>query len=119
MKDCIFCQIAAHQIPTQIVTETASVIAFHDISKDAKTHILIIPKKHLASLNDATDKNKDLLGEIILTAAKIAQQAGIDQSGYRLVTNTNKHAGQVISHLHFHLLGGEPLGPLIVKKAKT
>lgn len=109
MEDCLFCKIANHEISSKIVFENDEVVAFEDINPQAPTHILIVPKKHIATLNDATKQDKDLLGSAILTAADIARERGIDGSGYRLVWNTNAGAGQSVFHIHLHLLGGRSM----------
>jgi histidine triad (HIT) family protein len=109
--DCIFCSIVAGDIPAQKVFETKSVLAFRDINPKAPVHILIIPKKHIPSLNEATKDDIELLGEVVFAAKEIAQNEGIAQKGYRLICNTGKDGGQLVGHIHFHLLGGRPLGP--------
>lgn len=109
---CIFCKIAAGEIPSTTVYEDDKLKAFRDINPQAPIHILIVPKDHLASIADITDKNADLLMDIVHAANKIAEQEGIKQRGYRLVTNTGPEAGQEVHHLHFHLIGGRVLGPI-------
>ena len=109
MENCIFCKIAAHSIPAKIVLENEKVVAFEDLHPQAPTHILVIPKKHVATLNDAAVEDAGLLGEIVLTASAIAKDRHISSSGYRLVCNTNAGAGQSVFHIHFHLLGGRSL----------
>ncbi len=112
-KECIFCQIAQHKIPAKIRYEDENIIAFDDINPKAKIHILIVPKKHISSVNEASQKDEKLLGKLILVAQKIAKKVGIENSGYKLIINTGKHGGQIIPHLHLHLLGGEPLKGLV------
>jgi len=109
MSECIFCQIAQHQIKSKIEYEDKEIIAFFDIRPAAKIHILIVPKKHLASLNEATEKDAPLLGKMVLLAQKLAKKYQTDKKGYKLVVNTGPWSGQTVSHLHLHLLGGEPL----------
>jgi histidine triad (HIT) family protein len=109
MENCIFCKIASHDIPSKIVLESENAVAFEDLNPQAPTHILIIPKKHIPTLNDATNEDKSLLGELILTATAIAKERHISSSGYRLVCNTNPGAGQSVFHIHLHLLGGRTL----------
>lgn len=107
----IFCQIVAGEIPSQKVYETQNVLAFRDINPKAPVHVLIIPKKHITGVNDITQEDKDILGEMILAAKEVAKQEGISEKGYRLITNTGRDGGQLVPHLHFHLLGGKNLGP--------
>ncbi|AEI42660.1 histidine triad nucleotide-binding protein [Paenibacillus mucilaginosus] len=111
--DCIFCKIVEGTIPSKKVFENEQVVAFHDIQPAAPVHILIIPKKHMASMNDVQEGDWALLGEVQRAAQTIAREQGVAESGYRLVNNCGKDAGQVVFHLHYHLLGGENLGPLL------
>lgn len=104
--DTIFGKIIRKEIPANILFENERVLAFRDINPQAPTHILIIPKKPLKDLSDATAEDRELLGEIILIAAELAKKEGIAESGYRLVSNKGANAGQTVFHLHFHLLGG-------------
>ena len=109
--DCLFCRIGAGEIPSKIVYQDEDVLAFHDIQPQAKYHVLIIPRRHIAnSLNDFGPEDGQVLLKILATARNVARELGIDQSGYRLVTNTGRNAGQSVFHIHFHLLGGAPLG---------
>lgn len=101
---CIFCRIARGEIPAKMVANGKDIVAFRDLNPQAPVHILVIPKKHLASLDDASDP--DLLGRMLSLAAAIARQEGIAKSGYRTVINTGKDGGQSVDHLHIHLLGG-------------
>lgn len=105
--ECIFCQIANKKIPSKLVYEDAHIVAFHDLSPQAPTHILIIPKKHLHSLNDAEIVDKELLGHMMLSAQKIAKELGHEQQGFRLVMNTGPQGGQTVFHIHLHLLAGK------------
>ena len=107
--DCLFCRIASQDIPTQIVFENDTIIAFHDVNPQAPTHILVIPKKHISSMNHATIEDEALLGQLLLTAKNIAQKEGLTDSGYRLLFNTNQHGGQTVYHIHLHLLGGRQM----------
>lgn len=109
MSDCIFCKIVNKEIPSTVVYEDDQVLAFNDINPLAPVHILIIPKKHLATLLDCQEEDKALLGHINLVAAKIAREKGIAESGFRLVNNCNSDGGQEVYHIHFHLIGGEKL----------
>lgn len=110
MSDCIFCKIVNGEIPTDLLYEDERVIAFKDINPQAPIHILIITKKHLATLNDLSEEDQALVGHVNITAAKLASDLGIAKSGYRLVNNCNQDGGQVVFHLHYHLLGGKKLG---------
>ncbi|CAM3437600.1 histidine triad nucleotide-binding protein [Marinicrinis lubricantis] len=112
MENCIFCKIVQGEVPSNKVFENEHVVAFHDISPQAKIHILIIPKKHIPTMNDLETEDAFLLGEIHLAAGQIAKEFGIHESGYRLINNCNQDAGQVVFHIHYHLLGGEKLGAL-------
>ena len=110
MSECIFCKIVDGEIPSKLVYENDDVIAFHDLSPQAPTHILIIPRKHISTLLDAADEDTELLGKLQAAAIEIARQQGLDQDGFRLVTNCLEGAGQSVFHLHVHLLGGRRLG---------
>jgi histidine triad (HIT) family protein len=103
---CIFCKIAKHEIESQIVFENDRILAFRDIEPQAPVHILIIPKKHIASLNDITPADEPLLGEIQSVAKELAKKEKIEKEGYRVVANCGPAAGQAVAHLHYHLLGG-------------
>ena len=109
MSDCLFCKIAAGEIPSNKAFEDDRVYAFHDISPQAPTHVLLIPKRHIASLSEAREGDRELLGHMLLTAKQLAAELGIDGSGYRLVTNAGADGGQTVFHLHMHLLGGRGL----------
>ncbi len=108
--NCLFCQILDGHIPANIAYEDERVLAFHDIAPQAPIHILIIPKQHIATINDFTEEHQDLLGYMILTAKKLAQELGVaeDEDGYRLNFNCNRLAGQKVFHTHLHLLIGRP-----------
>lgn len=106
-KDCLFCKLVARQIPAKIVDETPGCLAFHDVTPQAPVHILVIPKKHFASL--AVSDDPALLGEMLDLVRRLAKREGIEEGGYRTVINTNKDAGQSVDHLHLHLLGGRKL----------
>ncbi|MDI3339732.1 MAG: histidine triad nucleotide-binding protein [Sphaerobacter sp.] len=108
-SDCIFCRIVAGEIPATIVYQDDQVTAFKDIQPQATVHILVIPNQHVASLNEADRLDPALLGRVLQAAATVAREAGIAESGYRLVTNTGPDSGQTVHHLHFHVLGGNPL----------
>ena len=106
---CIFCKIAAHEIPTEIVHENDRIVAFRDMDPKAPTHILLIPKEHIASIADIEDRHGAVLADIAQAATHLAKTEGIDRSGWRLVTNVGPDAGQSVFHLHVHLLGGRPM----------
>ncbi|MDY3694618.1 MAG: purine nucleoside phosphoramidase [Proteus mirabilis] len=112
-EETIFSKIIRGEIPANIVFQDDTVTAFCDISPQAPTHILIIPNKLIPTVNDVTAEDEQVLGHLFVVAAKIAQQEGIAEDGYRLVMNCNKHGGQEVFHIHMHLLGGKPLGPLL------
>ncbi|HET8709917.1 MAG TPA: histidine triad nucleotide-binding protein [Spongiibacteraceae bacterium] len=106
MTDCLFCKIAAKQIPAKIVLEDDHIVAFRDISPQAPSHILIIPRQHISTVNDAQIEHAALIGHMMLSASRLAEAEGIAQSGYRLVMNCNNDGGQTVYHIHLHLLGG-------------
>lgn len=113
--DCIFCKIVEGAIPSNKIYENEHVLAFHDIQPQAPVHALIIPKKHIATMNDAAGDDFALIGEIHKAAQIIARELGVADSGYRLVNNCGKDSGQVVFHIHYHLMGGEKLSNLNVK----
>jgi len=104
--DCIFCRIVKKEIPAKIVFENNKILAFEDVKPQAPEHILLIPKHHIEKTSDLTEANIHMIGELILAAKKIARERGVEDSGYRIVLNCNKDAGQEVFHLHLHLLGG-------------
>ena len=107
--ECIFCKIAGKEIPTEIVFENEDVVAFNDLNPKAPVHVLFIPKKHVATLNDLSDDDSDMVGKIFSAIKDVAAKKGISVGGYRVVANCNKDAGQEVFHIHFHLLGGRAL----------
>ena len=107
--DCIFCQIVAGKIPTDILYQDEEVIAFHDIHPIASTHLLIIPKRHIPSLTHLSAEDLPLIGHMVNIANQLAKKEGIAESGYRLVINCGKQGGQLVPHLHLHLIGGRRL----------
>jgi histidine triad (HIT) family protein len=109
VADCLFCKIIARQIPASILYEDDRVIAFNDINPQASTHVLVVPKRHIATLNELTAQDDALVGEMVRRAAAIAKERGIDAGGFRTVFNTNKDAGQTVFHIHLHLIGGRSL----------
>ena len=108
--DCLFCKIADGQIPSTKVYEDEMILAFRDIAPQAPTHILVIPKNHIGSVADITSENKDVVAHIFTVIPQIAAKEGL-VNGYRVVSNCGPDAGQTVHHLHFHILGGQPLGP--------
>jgi len=104
--DCLFCGISEKQIEADILYEDDVLVAFRDINPQAPVHILIVPRAHIATLNDLHPEHGELLGELMLAATKIARDQGVDEDGYRLVLNCQEGAGQSVFHLHMHLLGG-------------
>jgi len=112
---CVFCKIVNREIPAKVVYEDDKVMAFHDINPQAPVHILVIPKEHIPTVNDLEEKHKELIGHIFLVIKEIAKEMGIAESGYRVLVNCNRDGGQEIYHIHFHLLGGAPLGPMVCR----
>lgn len=109
MEECIFCKIINKRIPSQILYEDDDVIAFKDIEPVAPVHVLILPKKHIASILDLSDEDQKLVGKIYMVIQKLAVDLGVDKTGFRVVTNCGEDAGQTVKHIHFHLLGGKKL----------
>lgn len=108
-SDCLFCRILAKEIPGDIVFEDDELLAFNDISPQAPVHVLIIPKTHIATVNDLTEAQSGIIGRMILCAKTLADEKGIAESGYRLVMNCNAQGGQTVFHIHMHLMGGRQL----------
>lgn len=109
MTDCLFCKMASGEIKPDTVFENDDVLAFRDINPQAPTHVLIIPKKHIASINDIQAEEEVLVGKLYTTAQTIAKQEGFSEGGYRVVMNCGQDAGQTVFHIHLHLLGGRQL----------
>ena len=107
--DCIFCRIAAKEIPSKVAYEDAEVLAFHDIQPKAPVHIQVIPKRHIARVSEVGEAEAGLVGKLVLVANRLAKESGVAEPGYRLVFNCNAAAGQSVYHLHLHLLGGRPM----------
>lgn len=112
LSDCLFCKIVEGTIPARKVFEDDQVVAFHDIQPQAPVHLLVIPKKHIASMNEWEAGDAALLGHTLLSAQQIAKEAGLAESGYRLVNNCGSDSGQLVFHVHWHILGGEKLAGL-------
>ena len=110
MEGCIFCKIAEREIPAQVVYEDDEVMAFKDVNPAAPVHLLIIPKRHVQGVMSLTDSDKELIGHIMLIIQKLAQEMSVAEEGFRAVVNHGMNAGQSVPHLHFHLLGGRPMG---------
>ena len=109
MSECIFCRIVERTIPSKIVFEDDQVVAFEDVNPQAPVHVLVVPRRHVASIAELQAADAGLLGHLMVTGAAIAKQKGIAESGYRAVVNTGKNGGQTVFHLHLHVLGGRPM----------
>ena len=109
MADCLFCKVVAGEIPAKIVKRSDEAVAIHDIDPRAPVHVLVIPTRHLAAVRDAGPADAPLLGRLLMFAAEVARELGLDARGYRIVTNTGPDAGQSVDHLHFHVLGGRKM----------
>lgn len=109
-EDCLFCKIAAGDVPASIVHQDDDVVAFEDINPQAPHHLIIVPREHIATVNDLTGEHEELFGRLASTAKRLATERGIDGSGYRLVMNCNADGGQSVFHIHLHVLGGRRLG---------
>jgi histidine triad (HIT) family protein len=108
-SNCIFCKIIAGEIPSNMVYQDQNLVVIEDINPIAPVHLLLIPRQHIASLNEVTEENQEVLGQIQIKAAKLAKEMNIDQNGYRLVNNCGEWGGQLVMHLHYHLLGGRKM----------
>jgi len=106
VSDCLFCKFVSGEIEPDVVFENDSVLAFRDINPQAPTHVLVVPKEHISTLNDLDSGHRELVGELYLAAKEVARAEGIDERGYRTVMNCNAEAGQTVFHIHLHLLGG-------------
>lgn len=109
MTDCLFCKIVSGDVPAEILHETDSVVAFRDISPKAPTHVLVIPREHIATINDIDPEHEKTIGQLFTAAKAVAAEEGLSESGYRVVMNCGEGAGQSVFHIHLHLLGGRPL----------
>lgn len=112
----IFAKIIAREAPADIVYQDDRVTAFRDINPQAPTHILIVPNKEIPTMNDVSEADESTLGHMLVVARQIAEQQGISANGYRLIVNCGDHAGQEVYHLHLHLIGGRPLGPMLTRR---
>ncbi|MCB0117110.1 MAG: purine nucleoside phosphoramidase [Caldilineaceae bacterium] len=115
-EETIFSKIIRKEIPSQMVYQDELVTAFRDISPQAPVHILIIPNKVIPTVNDVSQEDEITLGRLFTVAAKLAEQEGVAEDGYRLLINCNRHGGQEVYHLHMHLMGGRPLGPMLARR---
>jgi histidine triad (HIT) family protein len=106
MSECLFCKIVAGQIPANVVGESDSALAFYDIAPQAPVHVLVVPRRHVASAHDVSSEHGGVMDELVLLAQRVARDEGIDQSGYRLVINVGDDAQMTVAHLHLHVLGG-------------
>ncbi len=109
MAECLFCKVVAGQVPAAVVFQNDRVVAFKDITPRAPTHVLIVPRQHIATLNELSPEDDALVGEMVRAAAAIAKEQGLAERGYRTVFNCNADAGQTVFHIHLHLLGGRPM----------
>jgi histidine triad (HIT) family protein len=114
-NDCIFCRIVAKEIPATVVHETSTTLAFRDINPQAPVHVLVIPKEHHTDVAALAEANPGLAGEVLATAAKVAETEGLRVDGFRVLFNTGTYAGQEVFHVHAHVLGGRPLGPMVAR----
>lgn len=108
-SDCLFCKVVAGELPAEIIFESETVVAFRDINPKAPTHVLLIPKRHIATINDLVDGDQEIIGEMFLSVARLADDEGFADDGYRVVMNCNAAAGQTVFHIHLHLLAGRQL----------
>jgi histidine triad (HIT) family protein len=112
-NDCLFCRIVAKEIPASVVHETDETLAFRDIGPKAPVHVLVIPKAHHANVGELASADPALAGAVLATAATVAELEGLMETGYRLIFNTGTHGGQEVEHVHGHVVGGAPLGPML------
>ena len=114
MEDCTFCKIIKGEIPSEKIYEDEDILAFKDINPAAPIHILVIPKKHIATLMEVSKEDSNIMSKILETIQKIAKQLGIEENGFRLIANCGPDSGQEVMHVHFHLLAGREMGPKII-----
>jgi histidine triad (HIT) family protein len=112
-NDCLFCRIVAKEIPADVVYETDTTLAFRDIGPKAPVHVLVIPKAHHPTMAELANHDPVLTGQVMASAAAVAEREGLLDDGYRLIVNTGAHGGQEVHHVHVHVLGGAPLGPML------
>lgn len=110
LENCIFCKIARKEIPAKLLYEDEFVLGFHDVNPVAPTHVLVIPKKHIHSLNEISPEDGTLLGKIFFAIQKLAIDLGFAEEGYRVINNVGKHGGQTVFHIHFHIIAGKSFG---------
>ena len=115
-ENCIFCKIAAGSMSAKILYEDKLTLAFPDIAPQAPVHALVIPKRHITSLDELTEEDRAEIGHVLERTAHVARLLGVHQSGYRTIINTNAHGGQEVFHLHCHILGGRPIGPMVAHR---
>lgn len=115
-EETIFSKIIRKEIPADVVYQDDRVTAFRDINPQAPTHVLVIPNQVIPTVNDVTERDEAVVGHLFTVAAKIAADEGIAEDGYRLIVNCNKHGGQEVFHLHVHLMGGHPMGPMVARR---
>jgi histidine triad (HIT) family protein len=111
----VFSKIVQGESPAEILYQDELVTAFRDISPQAPVHILVVPNQVIETMNDLTESDQELAGRMLLVASKLAQEEGVAEKGYRIIINCNRHGGQTVDHLHLHLIGGRPLGPMIYR----
>ncbi len=116
MEECIFCKIVEGEMAADIVHEDDKILAFKDINPEAPVHILVIPRVHLSGLKDMNNEHQELIGHMFGVIKELAREYNVEESGYRVVLNCGPDAGQIIYHLHFHIIGGKPLGPGLANK---
>jgi histidine triad (HIT) family protein len=114
-NDCLFCRIVAKEIPAAVVYENDATLAFRDIAPKAPVHVLVVPKAHHADVGELAGADPALAGELLVSAGAVAEQEGLAGDGYRLIFNTGPHSGQEVAHVHVHILGGAPLGPMVCR----
>lgn len=114
-SDCLFCKIAKKEIPSDIIYEDEKILVFKDIHPVAPVHVLLIPKMHITSINQLDDNNLEYIKAIFKIIPEVAQKLNVFETGYRVISNTGEDGGQVVKHLHFHLIGGKHLGPKIIR----
>ncbi|MEO5368875.1 MAG: histidine triad nucleotide-binding protein [Magnetococcus sp. DMHC-1] len=115
-EECVFCKIAQGEIPSRMVYEDDRVVAFHDINPQAPVHVLVIPRQHVTSLDSMTQHDRDMAGYLLERTAHVARELRLADSGYRVSINTGVHGGQEVFHIHLHILGGRPIGPLAARR---